>query len=285
MTSDERVTASGLAAMKARGEKVTMVTAYDFSSAILAERAGIDVVLVGDSLGMVVLGYSSTLPVTMDEMIHHTRAAARGIKRALLVGDMPFMSYHAGEEAAVLNAGRFLKEAGAHAVKLEGGRTMCPLVRRMTACGIPVMGHIGLTPQSINLVGGFRLQATTSHAAEALLEDALALQEAGAFAVVLELVPVEVAGLVSRRLSAPTIGIGSGPECDGQVLVFHDLLGLYECFVPRHTKQYARLGETAITALSQYRDEVRAGRFPSDEHSRRLKADEWAALRARVGEK
>jgi len=184
----------------------------------------------------------------------------------------------------VLNAGRFLKEAGAHAVKLEGGRAMCSLVRRMTGCGIPVMGHIGLTPQSINLVGGFRLQATTAHAAEALVEDAVALQEAGAFAIVLELVPVEVAGLVSRRLVVPTIGIGSGPGCDGQVLVFHDLLGLYECFVPRHTRQYAQLGETAVTALAEYRDEVRAGRFPADEHSRHMKADEWAALRARLGE-
>ncbi len=252
---------------KTKGEKLVLVTAYDFPSGLLAERAGVDAILVGDSLGMVVLGYSTTLPVTMEDMLHHTMAVTRGATQTLVIADLPFLSYQASEDEALANAGRFLKEAGAHAVKLEGGERVASVVRRMVEAGIPVMGHLGLTPQSIRQLGSYRVQGKQPPAARRLLSEARVLEEAGAFAVVLELVPAEVAEKVSRELSVPTIGIGAGPGCDGQVQVFHDLLGLCHGFAPRHARRYAEIGAAIDDALQTYVAEVRAGAFPGPEHS------------------
>ena len=262
-----RVTASELKAMKRRGERIVMLTAYDFPSARLVDAAGADVILVGDTLGMVVLGYDTTVPVTMEEMLHHVKAVVRGVRHALVVADMPFMSYQIGADDALRNAARFLKEAGAQAVKLEGGTTVADTVRRLVDAGIPVMGHIGLTPQSLHQFGGYKVQGKTPQAAIRLMNDAIALEQAGAFAVVLELVPSALARLITKRLRVPTIGIGAGVDCDGQVQVFHDLLGLFEGFVPKHTRQYAQVGETIRTALAAYASDVRDGRFPTDEQS------------------
>jgi len=280
MTKAGPVTTRSLLQMKQSGRKITAVTAYDYPSARAADAADIDFILVGDSLGMVVLGYDSTLPVTMDDMLHHTRAASRGVRRAFLVGDMPFMSYQAGEDQALANAGRFLQEAGAHAVKLEGGRHIAPLVRRAVQAGIPVCGHLGFTPQSVHQLGGARVQAREAAEAAALMEDAFALQEAGIFCLVLELVPFEVAAAVSRRLRIPTLGIGSGPGCDGQILVYHDMLGLYDKFVPKHTRQYATLAQAAQQGLERYVAEVRAVGFPGPEHGRCLGDKAAAAVEA-----
>ncbi len=255
-----------------------MLTAYDYPSAVAVDAAGIEVILVGDSLGMVVLGYETTLPVTMEDMLHHARAVARGAKYALLVGDMPFMSYQVSVEEAVRNAGRFLQEAGMDAVKLEGGRERAETIRAIVDAGIPVMGHIGLTPQSVHQLGGFRAQGKTAQAAKRLVEDALILQDAGCFALVLESVPTQLAGLITEKLDIPTIGIGAGPYCDGQVLVFHDLLGLFDRFTPRFVKQYAQLHAVIHEALSAYRDDVLKGRFPAPEHSLEMKAEEWEKL-------
>jgi len=262
-----RVTASELKAMKRRGERIVMLTAYDFPSARLVDAAGADVILVGDTLGMVVLGYDTTVPVTMEEMLHHVKAVVRGVRHALVVADMPFMSYQIGADDALRNAARFLKEAGAQAVKLEGGTTVADTVRRLVDAGIPVMGHIGLTPQSLHQFGGYKVQGKTPQAAIRLMNDAIALEQAGAFAVVLELVPSALARLITQRLRVPTIGIGAGADCDGQVQVFHDLLGLFEGFVPKHTRQYAQVGETIRTALAAYASDVRDGRFPTEEQS------------------
>ena len=248
---------------KRRGEKLVMLTAYDATMARLLERAGVDLILVGDSVGMVVLGYDNTLPVTLEEMLHHTRAVSRGVERALVVADMPFLSYQVNADEAVRNAGRLLKEGGAAAVKLEGGRPVVDLVRRLVDVGIPVMGHLGLLPQSIHQVGGYIRQATTPAEADALLADAIALEAAGAFAVVLEAVPSTVARTVTARVGIPTIGIGAGPDCDGQVLVSHDLLGLFDGFVPPFVRQYANLAETIVAATRTYVDDVRAGRYPA----------------------
>ena len=239
-----------------------MLTAYDATMARLLERAGVDLLLVGDSVGMVVLGYENTLPVTMEEMLHHTRAVSRGAERALVVADMPFLSYQVNADEAVRNAGRLLKEGGAAAVKLEGGLPIAGLVRRLVDVGIPVMGHLGLRPQSIHQVGGYIRQATTPAEAEALLADAAALEAAGAFAVVLEAVPAAVARTVTAQVGIPTIGIGAGPDCDGQVLVSHDVLGLFDGFVPPFVKQYATLAETIVAATQTYVADVRAGRYP-----------------------
>jgi 3-methyl-2-oxobutanoate hydroxymethyltransferase len=263
----KQVTASELKAMKKRGERIVMLTAYDFPTARLVDSAGADVILVGDTLGMVVLGYDTTVPVTMDEMVHHVKAAVRGAGRALVVADMPFMSYQTGPDDALRNAARFLKEAGAHAVKLEGGTTVADTVRKLVDAGIPVMGHIGLTPQSIHQFGGWKVQGKTPQAAIRLMNDAHALEQAGAFAVVLELVPTPLATLVTKRLRVPTIGIGAGAGCDGQVQVFHDLLGLFEGFTPKHTKRYAEAGELMRQALAAYAADVRAGSFPTEEQS------------------
>jgi 3-methyl-2-oxobutanoate hydroxymethyltransferase len=272
-----RVTTTSLAAMKAAGEPIVMVTAYDAPGARLAEAAGVDVVLVGDSLGMTVLGYGSTLPVTMDDMLRATAAVSRGLSQALLVADMPFMSYQASFEDAIRNAGRFLAEAGAHAVKLEGGSAVAELVGVLTDDGIPVMGHVGLTPQSVNVFGGYKLQGRDADSALRLVDDCLALEAAGAFAIVLELVPAELATLISEELSIPTIGIGAGGGCDGQVQVFHDLLGL-GTFTPKHAKRYAEVGNAITQAIASYVAEVRAGTFPTDDQTAHLDADVAAEL-------
>jgi 3-methyl-2-oxobutanoate hydroxymethyltransferase len=255
---------------KERGEPLTMLTAYDYSSALLVDRAGIDMILVGDSLAMVMLGLTSTVPVTMDEMLHHCRAVARGAEGAFLVGDMPFLSYQSEPAEAVRNAGRFLKEAGMDSVKLEGGLEMVPAVKAIVAAGIPVMGHLGLTPQSVSRLGGFKVQGNTATSARQLLADALALEAAGCFSIVLEAVPAAVATAVSRRLRTPTIGIGAGSGCDGQVLVYHDLLGLFDRFTPKFVKRYANLTEIVGEALGAFRDDVLNHRFPADEHTYRM---------------
>lgn len=274
----KKVTVRTLRAKKRRGEPITMMTAYDYPSAVAVDRAGIDVILVGDSLGMVVLGYETTLPVTMEDMLHHARAVARGARYPLLVGDMPFMSYQVSMEEAVRNAGRFLQEAGMDAVKLEGGRERAETVRAIVGAGIPVMGHIGLTPQSVHQLGGFRAQGKTAQAAQKLLEDALILQDAGCFSLVLESVPAQLAQLITEKLEIPTVGIGAGPHCDGQVLVFHDLLGLFDRFTPRFVKQYAQLHAVVHDALVAFKEDVEQRRFPGPEHSVEMKAEEWERL-------
>lgn len=260
-----RVTVSSFAASKASGAPIVVVTAYDAPGARLAEEAGVDCVLVGDSLGMTVLGYESTLPVTMDDMVRHTAAVARATSRAMVVADMPFGSYQASDDDAIANAVRLLAEGGAAGVKIEGGVTVAPLVDRLVSSGIPVMGHIGLTPQSVHAFGGYRVQGRDTDAALALVGDALALEEAGAFAIVLELVPAELAAIITEELSIPTIGIGAGGFCDGQVQVFHDLLGL-GTFTPRHARQYVDAGTAMREALGSYADDVRSGAFPSEEN-------------------
>ena len=262
-----RISISKIKEMKAKGEKITMLTAYDYTTAKIVDEAGIPLILVGDSLGMVVLGYDSTIPVTMEVMLHHTKAVVRGTKNALVVGDMPFMTYHLSTEQAMLNAGRFIQEAGCQAVKLEGGIHVAEKVRRIVQCGIPVMGHIGLTPQSINQLGGFKIQGKSLEAAASLLEDARALEQAGAFAVVLETVPAPLSTLISKKLSIPTIGIGAGAGCDGQVQVVNDILGSFSDFVPKHAKQYAKLTDIIGKAVSSYYDEVKTGKFPTSENS------------------
>jgi 3-methyl-2-oxobutanoate hydroxymethyltransferase len=259
-----RITINQIKAMKPKGEKIVMLTAYDYSTARLVDEAGIPLILVGDSLGMVVLGYQSTIPVTMEEMLHHTKAVVRGTKQAMVIGDMPFMTYHVSVEDALRNAARFIQEAGAQAVKLEGGVTVAEKVKRIVDCGIPVMGHIGLTPQSIHQFGGFKMQGKTPEAAANLLADAKALEEAGVFAIVLETIPANLARLITDKISIPTIGIGAGPECDGQVQVINDILGSFADFVPKHAKQYVKLTDIISKAVSQYRDEVKAGTFPAE---------------------
>jgi 3-methyl-2-oxobutanoate hydroxymethyltransferase len=250
--------------MKSEGVKISVLTAYDANMARLLDRAGLDVILVGDSLGMVVLGYETTLPVTMDMMVHHTQAVVRGAKRALIVADMPFMSYQVTPEEAIRNAGRLVQEGGAAAVKLEGGRRVVETVRRLTEMGIPVMGHLGLTPQSVNTFGGFRPQAKDQDSAAELLSDAKALEKAGAFSIVLESIPAALGKQVSAALQIPTIGIGAGPHCDGQVLVSYDAFGLFEGPVPPFVRQYAQLGETLVSAARAYIEDIRSGRFPEE---------------------
>ncbi len=262
-----RVNINQIRDMKLKGEKIAMLTAYDYSTARIVDEAGIPLILVGDSLGMVVLGYESTIPVTMEEMLHHTKAVVRGTKNALVVGDMPFMTYNISVEEALRNAGRFIQEAGAQAVKLEGGVTVASTVRRIVDCGIPVMGHIGLTPQSINALGGYKIQGKTPAAARKLLDDAAALEQAGVFAIVLETVPAPLASLVTKQVSVPTIGIGAGAGCDGQVQVINDMLGSFSDFVPKHAKQYAKLSDIIKTAVTDYLSEVKSGAFPTEKHS------------------
>ena len=259
-----RVTTRNVQEFKKKGQKFAVLTAYDYPTAKLVEEAGVPVILVGDSLGQVVLGYDSTVKVTMEEMLHHTKAVVRGTQRAMVVGDMPFLSYNLDEAQALQNAGRFLQEAGAQAVKLEGGVHVADTVKRITEAGIPVMGHIGLTPQSVHQLGGYRVQGKTSAEAHELVEDALALEAAGAFSVVLELIPTSVAETISQRLTIPTIGIGAGVGCDAQVQVINDMLGLNTDFVPKHAKRYATLGETMRDAIAAYAAEVQAGVFPTD---------------------
>ena len=274
----KRITTHTFRLKKQRGEPITMLTAYDYPTALAVDQAEIDSILVGDSLGMVVLGYENTLPVTMADMLHHCRAVARGARYALLIGDMPFMSYQASVAEAVRNAGRFLQEAGMDAVKLEGGRERLDAIEAIVSAGIPVMGHLGLTPQSVHQLGGFRAQGKSVEAAKRMLEDALALQDAGCFGIVLESVPARLAELISRRLEIPTIGIGAGVGCDGQVLVTHDLIGLFDRFVPRFVKQYAHIHAEMSQALSAYREDVSARRFPAEEHTFTMEDEEWALL-------
>ncbi len=274
----DKVSILSLQKKKRKGIPITMLTAYDYPGASLVDAAGVDIILVGDSLAMTVLGHPDTVSVTMDEMLHHCRAVARGSQRAFLVGDMPFMSYQADRTEAVKNAGRFLKEGHMEAIKLEGGREVLDTVRAIVQAGIPVMGHLGLTPQSVTMLGGFKVQAKTAEGAMRLQEDALALQEAGCFSIVLEAVPAAVAEAVSRRLDIPTIGIGAGANCDGQVLVFHDVLGLFEKFVPKFVKQYANLRQPIIDAFKSYVAEVEARTFPDADHSFNIKADELAGF-------
>jgi 3-methyl-2-oxobutanoate hydroxymethyltransferase len=262
-----RVTISQIKEMKQKGEKISMLTAYDYVTAKIIDEAGLPLILVGDSLGMVVLGYDSTIPVTLEVMLHHTKAVVRGTKKALVVGDMPFMTYQASTEDAMYNAGRFMQEAGCQAVKLEGGVTVAATVKKMVDSGIPVMGHIGLTPQSINQLGGHKIQGKTPEAAKRLLDDAIALDQAGAFAVVLETVPAPLATLISKKISVPTIGIGAGAGCDGQVQVINDILGSYTDFVPKHAKQYAKIASIMANAIAQYHSEVKAGQFPTEAQS------------------
>lgn len=275
-----KTTVRTLQAKRDRGEPITVVTAYDYPSARAAEAAGVDAILVGDSLGMVVLGYDSTLPVTMDEMIHHARAVRRGAQRPLLIGDLPFMSYQTGVADALRNAGRFLQEAGMDAVKLEGGRRVVATVEALVAAGIPVQGHIGLTPQSVRALGGYRVQGKTSEAALTLLADARALEAAGCFSLVLESVPSRLATYVSERIAIPTIGIGAGGGTSGQVLVYHDLLGMFDDFQPRFVRRFAAAGDEIARGLAAYRAAVAEGSFPASEHAYEIEDAEWHAFLA-----
>jgi 3-methyl-2-oxobutanoate hydroxymethyltransferase len=277
-TKRKKVTTYTYRRKKERGEVITMLTAYDYPTALAVDLAGIDSILVGDSLGMVVLGYENTLPVTMDDMLHHCKAVSRGAKYALLVGDMPFMSYQADVDDAVRNAGRFLQEAGMDAVKLEGGKERREAVEAIVGAGIPVMGHIGLTPQAMHQLGGFRAQGKTASAAKELLEDAIVLQEAGCFSMVLETIPTRLAEFISEKLAVPTIGIGAGCGCDGQVLVTHDLLGLFDRFTPRFVKKYASLHEEMARAFIEYKTEVEGNTFPAEEHCIEMPDEDWEAF-------
>lgn len=273
------MTAPDIAGMKHPEKKICCLTAYDYCTGLLADESGADLVLVGDSVAMVSLGHQDTLSVTMDEMIHHTRAASRGVSRALLVGDMPFMSYHASISEAVLNAGRFLKEGHARAVKLEGGREIADKVKAITEAGIPVLGHIGLTPQHVARFGGFKAQGKTADAVRELIEDAWALVDAGVFAIVLEAVPVEAAELITNTIPVPTIGIGAGNVTDGQILVIHDVLGLFDRFVPKFVRQYADLGSVANEALKRYCEDVHFSRFPAEKNTLHMDPAEAVLLK------
>lgn len=271
----KKITTRTLRLKKQRGETITMLTAYDYPTALAIDETEIDSILVGDSLGMVVLGYANTLPVTMDDMLHHCRAVARGAQHALLVGDMPFMSYQASVQDALRNAGRFLQEAGMDAVKLEGGQERMEAIQAIVSAGIPVMGHLGLTPQSVHQLGGFRPQGRELPIARRLLEDALLLQEAGCFSIVLESVPARLATLISERLEIPTIGIGAGAGCDGQVLVTNDMLGIFDRFTPKFVKKYANLRSEMLHAFSAYKKDVEANAFPTEKHTVEMPDEIW----------
>ncbi len=273
----KRVTVPEIMAAKGK-RKLTEMTAYDYPTALWVDQSGIDMILVGDSLAMVVLGHEDTLSITMDEMLHHTRAVARTAQHALVIGDLPFLSYQVSVEQAVVNAGRFIKEARANAVKLEGGRRVVPQIKAIVEAQIPVQGHLGLTPQSSAAFGGFKVQGKTAEAAKELIEDAQALTEAGCFSIVLEGIPAPIATMVTEAIPIPTIGIGAGPDCDGQVLVVHDLLGLFERFTPKFVKQYARLAGPVREALAAFREEVEKGIFPGPEHSFTIDGQEVAKL-------
>jgi len=285
LSSIDKVTIPGLIGMKKKGKKIAMITAYDYPTALLVDRAGVDIVLVGDSLGMVVLGYESTIPVTLEDVIHHTKAVSRAVKRALVVADMPFMTFNVSVEEAIRNAGRLIKEGGAEAVKLEGGEEVKHVVKALVDAGIPVMGHVGLTPQRIAMFGGYRVRGKSVTIAKKLIKDAKALDEAGVFSIVLELMTAEVAKVITEEVSVPTIGIGAGPHCDGQVLVFHDMLGLFERFTPRFVKKYANLGEIILKAVQEYVKEVKSGEFPSKEHSFHMKKEKYEKLLDVLGRK
>lgn len=263
----KRITSAEFMTFKEEGRRITMMTAYDYTSARLVDEAGIDVILVGDSLGMVILGYENTLQVTMEDMLHHTKAVSRGAGAAMIVADMPFLSYHVSVEESVRNAGRFIQESGAHAVKLEGGKSSAAQIAAILKAQIPVLGHLGLTPQSVHRFGGFKVQGKEEHAARELIEEALMLQELGVFGIVLECIPASLATLISEKLTIPTIGIGAGAGCDGQVLVLQDALGLNRDFTPKFVKKYGELGNDMIAALNRYAQEVRQGTFPEQQHT------------------
>ena len=275
----KKITPVDIQSMKRSGKKITMLSIYDYPMALLADRAGIDTILVGDSLAMTLLGYENTIPVTMDEMIHHTKAVTRGAKYALIIGDMPFMSYNTSERDAIFNAGRFMKEGKADAVKLEGGASVKDIVRAIVRAGIPVMGHIGLTPQTISMLGGFKVQGKDAEAAQKIIDDALSLQDAGAFSVLLEAIPAPIAKRITERLSVPTIGIGAGVHCDGQVLVVHDMLGLFDRFTPKFAKRYVNLSELMLKAFESYGEEVLKGTFPTDQHSFHIDEKELSKMK------
>lgn len=266
-------TVSTFKEQKANGDKITMLTAYDYSTAKLVDSSGINGILVGDSLGMVMLGYEDTLSVTMEDMIHHTAAVCRGAKNALVVGDMPFMSYQVSVEEAVRNAGRLVKEGRCHAVKLEGGAAVCPQIKAITQASIPVMAHIGLTPQSVNAFGGFKVQGKSEDAARKLIEEAKAVEEAGAFSIVLECVPEKLAELISKSVNIPTIGIGAGAGCDGQILVYQDMLGMFSDFTPKFVKKYAEIADVMKAAFEKYIEETKDGSFPAEEHTFKISED------------
>ncbi|NQT66648.1 MAG: 3-methyl-2-oxobutanoate hydroxymethyltransferase [Actinobacteria bacterium] len=265
--TEKKVTTSDLVEMKKKGEKITMLTAYDHIMASQLDDCGIDLILVGDSVGNVLLGYENTIPVTMDEMIHHCRAVTRGVKRAMVIGDMPFMSYQASSEEAVRNAGRFLKEAGVEAVKLEGGKEVFKTIKMIVDAGIPVMGHLGLTPQSVYKLGGYGVRGKDKEQALKMLEDARGLEEVGVFSIVLEKIPAKLAKKITQQIDVPTIGIGAGVDCDGQVLVTHDMLGLFEGFKPKFSKRYAEVGKEMKKCYRKYIEEVKNKEFPAEEHS------------------
>lgn len=266
-------TVSTFREQKANNDKITMLTAYDYSTAKLMDQSGINGILVGDSVGMVVLGYEDTIPVTMEDMIHHTAAVTKGAKDALVVGDMPFMSYQVSVEEAVRNAGRLMKEGGCQAVKLEGGASVCPQIKAITAASIPVMAHIGLTPQSVNAFGGFKVQGKSEEGAKKLIEEAKAVEAAGAFAVVLECVPAKLAEIISQSINIPTIGIGAGAGCDGQILVYQDMLGMFSDFTPKFVKKFANVGEVMKEAFTAYIEETKEGSFPAPEHTFKISED------------
>jgi 3-methyl-2-oxobutanoate hydroxymethyltransferase len=279
----KKLTIFDLQAKVARGEKIFQVTAVDFPTAQLVDRSGVDCILVGDSLGMTALGYSSTVPVTMDEMIHHAKAISRAAKRSLVVGDLPLGAYHASASDAINSAMRMIKEGGTDVVKLEGGEDFAPIAGAVVKAGIPVMAHIGLTPQLISKLGGFKVQGKDASAGVQLLEDALAMEKAGCFAIVLEAIPDRVAQLITQRLEIPTIGIGAGPHCDGQNLVLHDMVGLFDRFTPKFVKQYANCWDSIGKALADFQEDVRKGEFPKPEHSFTMKDEEYQALLAQLG--
>ena len=277
----KKITITDLRNKKRDGKKITMLTAYDYPTARLIDGAGVDSILVGDSLGMVVLGYESTVPVTMDEMIHHAKAARRGTRYAFLIGDMPFMSYQINKDEAIRNAGRFMKEAGCDAIKLEGGYEVAEVSQAIIDAGIPVLGHLGLTPQTISKLGGFKVQGKDAEAAKRIIDQAVTLQKVGCFAIVLECVPDGLAKLITEKLSIPTIGIGAGAHCDGQVLVTHDMIGLFDRFLPKFVKQYTKLSESISGAVKQFKEEVEVGKFPASEHCFTIKDEELKKLKKR----
>ncbi len=274
-----KITINDLSAKKRDGKKITMLTAYDYPVARIVDEAGIDVILVGDSLGMVVLGYESTVPVTMDEMIHHAKAVRRGTKYAFLIGDMPFMSYQISNEEAVRNAGRFMKEAGCDAVKLEGGDEVLGVTKAIISAGIPVLGHLGLTPQTVSKLGGYKVQGRDCSTAQKIIDQALRLERAGCFAIVLECVPGEVAGMISKRVKIPIISCGAGPGCDGQVMVTYDMIGIFDRFVPKFVKKYIDLRAVMSKAFKAYKDDVESGKFPGEEHTFTIKSEEFKKLK------
>ncbi len=282
MTNKKKMTLTDLFRKKSESTPITMLTAYDYSQAKMVEAAGADMILIGDSLGMTVLGYDSTVYVTMEDMLHHCKAVKRGASRPFLVGDMPFMSYQTDIADAVRNAGRFIKEAGVDCVKLEGGASRVKVIKAIVSAGIPVVGHIGLTPQTATQLGGYKVQGKTAEAAEKLLQDALMLEQAGCFMIVLEAVPARLAAIISEKLSIPTVGIGAGAGCDGQVLVYHDLLGIFDDFVPKFVKKYANLKEHTVDALKQYCLEVEARQFPAPEHSYEMEEGEFERFLKRI---